>query len=145
MVKLIDILNEIGDATSKKYNWKEVYNNGWINEPDGESEYEFKTDSGIEYGVQIRNIGKYLDVDFVADGSYDEVNKGEVFSVMATIVDIIKSIVDKGGIKGIRYIAKSKGNDAGIARDRLYRIYISKLYPNVTFLQQGGTIFATFK
>ena len=81
-----------------------------------------------------------MDVDFVADGTYDEVNKGEVFSVMATIVDIIKSIVDKGGIKGIRYIAKSKGNDAGIARDRLYRIYISKLYPNVTFLQQGGTI-----
>lgn len=145
MIKLVNILHEIGDATSKKYKWKKVYSEGNISKPDGYAEYEFTTDSDLEYGVQIRNRMKFLDVDFVADDSYDEVNKGEIFNVMATIADIIKSIIDKGGINGIRYEAKSKGSDMGISRDRLYRLYISKAFPNVEFVQQGGTIFAIFK
>ena len=135
-------LKEIGDSTSKKYPWKLVYKEGNINKPDGYAEYEFITDSDLIYGVQIHNINKFLDVDFVADGSYDETNKGEIFNVMATITDIIKNIVYKNqDILGIRYDPKNKLSDFGAKRDKLYRAYLLQNIPKIDFIKQGNTIF----
>jgi len=144
MIKLTDILLEIGDATSSKYPWKLIYNEKDIYAPDGYREYEFSTESDLTYGVQITNISNYLDIDFVADGSYDEVNKGELFKVMATITDIILSIIKKGNILGIRYNPKAKGSDFGQKRDKLYKVYINKIMPGTNFYQQDGTIIGVF-
>ena len=142
----INNLQEIGDSTSKTFPWKLTYKEGNINKPDGGYvRYEFKTDSGLEYVVIIQNINKFLDIDFVADGNYDEVNKGELFKVMATITNIIKNVISKSqDILGIRYNPKSKGLDFGIQRDQLYRAYILKNIPGIKFINQGGTVFGIF-
>jgi hypothetical protein len=141
-----EFIFEIGDSSSKKYKYKI---NGKLNDM---SEFNkrlyatFKTESKLEYTLTVININSFLDVDFTADGEYDETNKGEMFKIMATIVDVIETILNtNNNIRGIRYEPKSKGNDSGESRDRLYRIFLEKsikrLGKSIKFVQQGGTVF----
>lgn len=141
-----EFIFEIGDSSSKKYKYK--LNGKFDNMSEfGKRLYAtFKTESGLEYTLTVININSFLDVDFTADGEYDETNKGEMFKIMATVVDVIETILNTNNdIRGIRYEPKSKGTDKGNGRDRLYRIFMEKsikrLGKSIKFVQQGGTVF----
>jgi hypothetical protein len=141
-----EFIFEIGDSSSKKYKYTL---NGKL---DDMSEFNkrlyasFKTESGLEYTLTVININSFLDVDFTADGEYAETNKGEMFRIMATVVDVVETILNSNeGIRGIRYEPKASGSDKGDGRDRLYRIFMEKsikrLGKSIKFVQQGGTVF----
>ena len=150
-VKLYEeFIFEIGDSSSKKYKYKI---NGKLNDM---SEFNkrlyatFKTESKLEYTLTVININSFLDVDFTANGEYEETNRGEMFRIMATVVDVIENIINNNTeIRGIRYEPKSKAEDSGEGRDRLYRIFMEKsikrLGKSIKFVQQGGTVFGIIK
>ena len=141
-----EFIFEIGDSSSKKYKYKL---NGKLDDMstfDKRLYAKFKTESNLEYTLTVININSFLDVDFTADGEYEETNKGEMFKIMATVVDVIENIINNNtDIRGIRYEPKSKGKDSGEGRDRLYRIFMEKsikrLGKSIKFVQQGGTVF----
>jgi hypothetical protein len=71
------------------------------------------------------------------------VNKGEMYKVMATIVDIIKKYLKKFKAKAIIYSpSKKSGENFGVQRDQLYRAFISKAIPGVKFKQSGDFVTA---
>ncbi len=112
MIKLIDILNEIGDSSAQKYDWrfKGKYDTGDVINLD----YEFKTDSDTQYFVKLTvkesdasslafemmvafGVGRSIVKKAFGDKKpfAQVVNKGEVFRVMATIIDIVKDGIEK--------------------------------------------------
>ena len=124
MIKLKDILLEIGDASIKPYNWNEESNNNIMWTPAdfkqqlrggsttaylGESFFEFKTDKGTEYIVKIEydSDGDYeqegleVGVDFYTksfgkiDNKMGMTNMHEQYRVMATIVAIVMQWINE--------------------------------------------------
>ena len=110
MIKLKDILLEIGDASAKPFPFKlkvgksaeehKATQDGY----DFEMIYEFTTDKGTKYVVTLDmehwSDGIRGDVDFgvqTAGGgfSYDDTNQQEVFRVMSTIKDIIFEFIEE--------------------------------------------------
>lgn len=153
MIQLTKLLKEIGEASGRKYKWKQDIS-GDLNQLDGSQVYSFVTDSGLKYSVELKNIFKFITVDFEADGSHESTNRGEMFSVMATIVDIIKTAlkdVDTGtdttnsSVLGLKYSPFQKGGDQGRKRDQLYLAYIKKSIPNTEVIHAGGYTFIKFK
>jgi len=141
-----EFIFEIGDSSSKKYKYKINGKFDNMSEFDKRLYVTFKTESGLEYTLTVININSFLDVDFTADGEYNETNRGEMFRIMATVVDVVETILNSnGGIRGIRYEPKESGADKGDGRDRLYRIFMEKsikrLGKSIKFVQQGGTVF----
>jgi hypothetical protein len=63
---------------------------------------------------------------------------------MATIVDIIKKYLKKSKAQAIIYSPSKKSSEEsfGVQRDNLYRAFISKAIPGVTFKQSGDFITA---
>ena len=72
------------------------------------------------------------------------VNKGEMYRVMATIVNIIKKYIKKSRAEAIIYSPSKKSDEEtfGTQRDNLYRAFISKAFPETTFKQSGDNITA---
>jgi hypothetical protein len=148
-------VNEVGEANLQPYKWKEV---------DRESYYvytRFITDSETQYDVDIKSTIYFppgqmeslpaLEIEFSAkpkgaEGSSAKivVNKGEMYRVMATIVDIIKKYLKKSKAQAIIYSPSKKSSEEnfGAQRDNLYRAFISKAIPGVTFKQSGDFITA---
>lgn len=153
MIRLKTLLNEIGEGSGRKYDWKQEIS-GDLNKIGGRQGYSFETDSELKYWVELKNELKFIKVDFEADESYDVTNRGEMFTVMNTIVDIIKTAlkdVDTGSdhmnssVLGIKYSPFQKGGDQGQKRDQLYLAYIKKAIPNTEVLKAGGYTFVKFK
>jgi hypothetical protein len=132
-------VNEVGEANLKPYKWKEIDREGY-------SIYiRFITDSKTQYNVDVTTDTyqeiPILNIEFSAklkdaDGSSSKivVNKGEMYKVMATIVDIIKKYLKKSKTKGITYYpSKKSSEDFGTQRDKLYKAFISKAIPGVKF------------
>jgi len=148
-------INEVGEANLKPYKWEEV---------DAEGYYvytRFITDSETQYDVDIKSTVYFppgqmdsrpaLEIEFTAkpkgaEGSSAKivVNKGEMYRVMATIVDIIKKYIKKSKAQAIIYSPSKKSSEEnfGTQRDNLYRAFISKAIPGVTFKQSGDFITA---
>jgi hypothetical protein len=148
-------VNEVGEANLKPYKWEEV---------DRESYYvyiRFVTDSETQYDVDIKSTIFFpagqmeslpaLEIEFSAkpkgaEGSSAKivVNKGEMYRVMATIVDIIKKYLKKSKAQAIIYSPSKKSSEEsfGVQRDQLYRAFISKAIPGVTFKQSGDFVTA---
>jgi hypothetical protein len=148
-------VNEVGEANLQPYKWKEV---------DRESYYvyiRFVTDSETQYDVDIKSTIFFpagqmeslpaLEIEFSAkpkgaEGSSAKivVNKGEMYRVMATIVDIIKKYLKKSKAQAIIYSPSKKSGEEsfGVQRDQLYRAFISKAIPGVTFKQSGDFVTA---
>jgi len=148
-------INEVGEANLKPYKWKEI---------DRESYYvytRFITDSETQYDVDIKSTMYFppgqmdsvpaLEIEFSAkpkgaEGSSAKivVNKGEMYRVMATIVDIIKKYIKKSKAQAIIYSPSKKSSEEnfGTQRDNLYRAFISKAFPGTTFKQSGDYITA---
>ena len=156
MIKLTNILkeiiNEIGDGGSKPYNYtltrEEADHEGFYFRL-----YEFETDLGTHYEVTFE-----INEDFSKDGPWESMNiefgvyekdgeevsynvktnKGEVFRVMATIVDITKNILkERSKIKTLTFTG-SKDDDDDNRRNNLYMAYIRKHVPNVKNITDDG-------
>lgn len=119
MIRLKDLvkipLKEVGDGSSKPYGLKKTASGG------KESEWEFTTDSGVEYTVvvekyKLKGANNYLggegpmnqwDIQFsinpisVGGGrahSYNTVvDRGELYRVMATVVKAVKDEIKSAG------------------------------------------------
>jgi hypothetical protein len=153
-------IKEVGEGSAKTYDWELLQTNP------GDYTYGFTTDSGIEYEVNLvvlnyedDETGEFingLEIGFSAgekgEGKSDieVINKGEVFRVMATIVEIIqfaiKLVPDFKPTNAIIYNpARKKGEGAtGNQRDKLYQAYIKKAIPNITFSKEGTAIVGKF-
>ena len=155
MIKLIDILNEIGDSSAQKYDWrfKGKYDTGDVINID----YEFKTDSDTQYFVKLTVRESYLfpsafemTVAFgvcksIIKKAFGDkkpfaqvVNKGELYRVMATVIDIVKDGIEKMAqddypVKIISFVAeKEKETPAGFKNtDQRAKLYIAYIKQNM--------------
>ena len=147
-------VNEVGEANLKPYKWKEV---------DRESYFvytRFETESETQYDVDLKSTNyvdddlnnlRALGIEFSAKLKGDEgssakivVNKGEMYKVMSTIVDIVKKYIKKSKSQAILYSPSKKSDEEnfGTQRDNLYRAFISKAFPGVKFEQEGEIVVA---
>jgi len=148
-------VNEVGEANLKPYKWEEIDQEGYY------VYTRFVTDSETQYDVDIKSTVFFpagqmeslpaLEIEFSAkpkgaEGSSAKivVNKGEMYRVMATIVDIIKKYIKKSKARAIIYSPSKKSSEEyfGTQRDQLYRAFISKAIPGVTFKQSGDFVTA---
>ena len=140
MIKLKDILKEVGEGTAKPYEYSVEF------EDDQEVTYNFKTDSGLKYDLHLfqaprSRTNHRLVVAFKTQtGNYEDLtNKGEQFRIMATVVDAIKKYLVKAPkVSDISFTpAKEAGNDN--RRANLYKAYITKQLPGskVNILSDG--------
>ena len=151
MIRLIDLLNEVGEGTSQPYKWEELSSNKW------DTNVSFTTDSETDYQVNLEyfesNFPFAKDVpgialEFLAKpaGEYEfsntiVTNKGELYRVMATIANILQHYLKDNKI--ITYVPEKKpGENFGKQRDNLYKAFIAKKFPNVEFKQMGEMIIA---
>tara|TARA_B100001093_G_scaffold341800_1_gene326572 strand:- start:578 stop:1045 length:468 start_codon:yes stop_codon:yes gene_type:complete len=143
-----ELINEIGDASAKPYKWK------WM-DPRYDSYSLFTTDSGLEYQVMtsldaLNADGEILSVEygvkFVTKKGSKSIdyklitNRGELFRVMATVVDIIQEFIKKN--PGVEYIEfeGSKNKDGDQRRNKLYMQYIKKHLKPKSIEDDGATI-----
>ena len=125
-----ELINEIGDAGAKPYKWRRLdrrYDTYYIFTTDSGLEYQVMTELGsgetllVEYGVEVitKQGNKSIDYELVT-------NKGELFRIMATVVDIVQEFMKKH--PEIEYIefegSKNKAGDQ--RRNKLYMQYIKK-------------------
>jgi len=165
MIKLIDILNEIGDSSAQKYDWrfKGKYDTGDVINID----YEFKTDSDTQYFVKLTvqespstpsafemmvafGVGKSIIKKAFGDKKpfAQVVNKGELYRVMATVVDIVKDGIEKMTkddypVKIILFKPEQEKETASgfkitDQRAKLYMAYIKQNMDMVNSVRQKG-------
>ncbi len=148
-VKLFEeLINEIGDAGAKPYKWK------WM-DPKYTTYSKFKTDSGLKYQVNTEiddrsriNHGLVLTIEYGIEngGQYSTVdyevvtNRGELFRIMATVVDIVKAFMKK--YPEVEYIEfeGSKNETEDQRRNKLYMAYIKKHLKPKDIEDDGNTI-----
>jgi hypothetical protein len=188
MIKLIDILNEIGEA-SRTFNttkmddgktiWFKIEDDGfpidnfWIGVTlaDKDSIVDQTPDDDVnKSGFSLSKYrGNAVRVDFgiVENGawSFPEINKGYLFGIMGTVVNSVKTVLNKH--KGIEYLLfvpankikstnklkpnksfKSANNppveqdtqvsDNGAQRENLYLAYIKRQLPGATQTKENG-------
>ena len=125
-----ELINEIGDASAKPYKWRRLdrrYDTYYIFTTDSGLEYQVMTELGsgdtltVEYGVEVitKQGNKSIDYELVT-------NRGELFRIMATVVDIVQEFIKKN--PEVKYIefegSKNKAGDQ--RRNKLYMQYIKK-------------------
>jgi hypothetical protein len=147
--EIYKVLNEVGEGTSQIYKWEELSNNEW------NTYVTFTTESKTKYQVELEYFksnspfakdlpGFSLAFSAKLKGKNEFsntviTNKGEVYRVMATIVDIIQHYLKDNKI--ITYSPEKKsGEEFGKQRNNLYKAFISKKFPNSEFKQIGEMI-----
>jgi len=158
MIKLIDILKEIGDASSQPYpfDFYGDYGNMRIYGFDTENypytvELQYTDlDSYDEDTTNILGVRFYIPDDEDPDIERDDIvaNKGELFKVMATVTAIIKKdLKNHPEIDTITFTpAKKEGETTNVSRLNLYTRYIKNAYPNATITSgDRGNIEVKFK
>ena len=154
MIKLTNILLEIGEGTAKPYKYKLTRTESDPDFGDYFRLYEFVTDLGTHYEVMFEieedfskdEPWEFMNIEFGVDEkdgggvSYKvETNKGELFRVMATIVDITKNILkERKNIKTLTFSGSKKDEDDN-RRNKLYMAYIKKHIPNVKNVEVDGS------
>jgi GNAT superfamily N-acetyltransferase/phosphopantetheine adenylyltransferase len=143
---ILPTLNEVGEGNSKPYEWVEHF-----------SEYFFTTDSNVKYIVSLDEISEGnkdgISIEFSAKtpemGGYSskiEVSKGELFRVMATIINILKTYISKDPkVEFILYSPHKKTGEGDInnQRDKLYKAFIKNQLPGAKIKDIGtSTIIA---
>jgi hypothetical protein len=123
-----DLMSEAFDANVSSYEWTKDYENN-------DYYYEFITDDNDKYYVDIENDtyeGAESWVISFTVGGYkyeDTVNKGKIFRVMATIINIIKDFINNVDPEIITIIP-SKKNPEDNRRLNMYMGYIKKHLPS---------------
>ena len=132
MIKLQDILKEIGESNVKPYKYTVASSN------EDETRYNFKTDSNIKYEIEITNQvivkGRVIVAYKPIKGSYeDETNKGEHFRIMSTVVTAVKEyLTENPDTKEITFTtppSPEKDSDVDTRRLNFYIAYINKQLP----------------
>jgi hypothetical protein len=153
VIKLKRILKEIGEATSSPYKWKKaskkediefftfITDQGtmykvaldyFIHEDRYQTRGSFRTYPAVGVSFGIKDKGKYL--------TNTTSNKGEVYRVMSTIVDIIKDYLKhNNSIKVIAYAPVEDYGDEGYKRNALYKSFIQKQIPTAKFEDSYGS------
>ena len=143
---LSNILNEIGDASLKPYEWtvKRSSSPSWdlgMEKPFIEVEYKFTTDKGVKYkaGFSEEEEHGWFHFAFYPEGGgiKDIVNKGEVFRVMSTIVDIFKDFIEKEEWNEI-YYSSVRQNYGDKRREKLYMAYLKNNLPDWIKIEDIG-------
>lgn len=147
-------VNEVGEANLKPYKWEEVDREGYYVYTrfvtDSETQYDIDLHTTTHLDDELNNL-RALGVEFSAkpkgaEGSSTKivVNKGEMYKVMATIVDIVKKYAKEIKAQAITYspAKKSSEENFGAQRDNLYRAFISKAFPGVKFEQEREIVAA---
>lgn len=138
MIKLKDILREIGDTSAGVYGDLTPSQSG-----NGYYRYDFTTESGLEY---IAHVVKSIVADeerpvittefivaFEVKGQdwHADTNKGELYKVMATVVNFVRRVVESDSSskddteKAIVFVPSKKDpNDD--RRLKLYKAYLKK-------------------
>ena len=142
-----ELINEIGDASSKPYKWK------WMGRT---FEYaEFTTDSGIRYEVSMYREEDYTQMDtyeimrieygvetISGQLSYTQLtNEGELYKVMATVTDIVKTALKKH--TDVKQLEFSGSKDKGVddqRRNKLYTAYVKRQLKAKDIWSDGNTI-----
>ena len=130
MIKLKDILLEIGDASARKYQWTR-HNIGYKETP---PYYRFKSASGLTYQVFFSGSDGQFDVSFHTvdpetghdNPSAQDTHANEQYQIMATIVDIIKDfkIHSPTPMKLLDILPDKTDHDTeGFDDNRRYRMY----------------------
>ena len=144
--KIIEsIIKEIGDLSAKSYQYTATTIRN------RHKEYHFTTDSGLDYNVELY-LGQsgYLVVDFSVGEDYDFsviTNKGELYKIMSTIANIIKNEIKLNNkIIGVVYQPSEDKVKSGYdkKRDKLYRIFLNKQFPNSKIKTDGSQVRFTF-
>ena len=149
-----ETLNEVGEASTTPYKWEEEYTD------DMTTVVRFETESGLEYNVELeRDVYEgipILEVEFVAGmmdpdtggtmSSKITTNRGELFKVMSTIVDIIKYYVKNTEAQGVTYSPSKKGDEtiSTNQRNALYKAFLKKQVPGVKFEEDSDYVVALF-
>jgi len=130
-------INEVGEASARSFN----FTNRRVNPPNSlydELIYEFTTDKGTSYEVSILKKDDEAVISFYADDddSLSLTNKNEVYSVMTTVVNIIKDYDEKiakpENINKFSFHPVDKDTEttlpqhASNSRSRLYAAYVNK-------------------
>jgi len=137
-----EILKELGEGSSKPYTWKNAGITNW-GEKGGvgkEENYEFTTDSGVEYHMGINFDDEALDaimsfgVSSINGEKYEKglegvVNRGEIYRVMATIMNIIKDWLSKHPKTRSFFFEAVQSYENDDRRLNLYYTYMKKNFP----------------
>lgn len=146
MIKLKDLISEIGEASAKPYDYRVTYD-----DPGVEIHYEFTTDSKLKYEIKIAqfipNVRKKevrLAVAFKPEGKtyYTITNKGEQFRIMATVVAAVKDYLAKVPKAVEISFTPSKADEGDMRRANFYKAYIKKQIPgsNIEVFSDGRYI-----
>lgn len=147
MIKLIDLLKEIGDATSavpythknsekRKYETIETYNFN-IGEDTyavtmfvTKLDFDLPSNEGYKKGSTGMQIMFGLKTDKYSGGDTSRTNKGVQYQVMATVTKILKDYINKHPeLVEISYEPVKKDADDQ-AREKLYQAYVNKNLPD---------------
>lgn len=140
-------LNEVGEASAKSYGFTKQHDDFEIEDGKvfGTVVYNFITDNDLFYDVifsyyTTEEGENGVSIDFTADESYEMTNKGELFKIMSTIINIMRKELAQPEIRQvldfITYLPaknKSKVGATGgdVQRDKLYKAFIKKQIPDV--------------
>jgi len=142
MIKLKDILTEVGEGTATPYKFKYTPRL-FQDERKHIRTYNFTTESNLEYivilAVNTASEDRYISLSVMfktEEGDFQDVtNKGEQFKIMATVIAIIKDCIakiaeeGKPEVKVIEFVP-DKNYEDDARRANLYKAYIQKQLPN---------------
>jgi hypothetical protein len=145
MIKLVSLLKEIGEGVDP-YKWTGPH------EVSGRVEYYFTTEDNDEYVVDFNpsNDDKYsvwgltfYTTSATSDRFGRVVNRGRLFKVMSTVMDIMKDFMESGKypVYIISFSGAEKSGTITNQRDLLYQTYIKKNidnFPDWTYKTYGS-------
>jgi hypothetical protein len=145
---LPDTILEVGEASSKSFPFIKEHDDVELEDGGvfGTSVYGFSDKAGHYYNVILEYEGIQVDANFTADESYQPTNSNELFSVMSTVIEILKKDISehpKDRVKIIKYTPASTKTKPGYdrkgaeQRDKLYQAYFRKNFPGSTVEKEG--------
>lgn len=138
MIKLKNLLKEIGDASSQPYSFEFYGDYGDVRTYGFDTEhYPYSVElSYEEYEPNEISVRFYVTDEEDPELERDSIvtNTGELFKVMATITAIVKKdLKNHPEIDTITFTpAKKEGETTNISRLNVYTRYIKNAYPNAT-------------
>ena len=148
MISLKSLLFEIGDSSAEKYPWKLIKSS-----KGGTTRYEFETSAGL-YDVQFAYYknpigdskkvidGPSYDWYFGVDDNYSVVtNKGEIFKIMATVMEILRHFISNIMAERVKYITfhGSKKDSEGKGASKRTNFYLNYIkQSNIGDIIQNG-------
>jgi hypothetical protein len=148
------VLKEVGEGTAKPYDYKlfadtkdDIYYR-FTTDVDPKNTFLGQPRPGTEYEVELRRwdmeavkrSSTAMDVAFhTAGGDYDEETNDNVqYRVMATVVAIVKEVLQKHPEVTTLSFTPAKANDMDQRRARFYKAYVEKQLPGSTTIQLEG-------